>query len=124
MLRRVKRGDQGISLIEMVIAVLILAIGVSAGFQSLAQARRGIGEELPRLIAREVALNRAEELQLLGASAALPREVGMGGLLWDVEAEGAATEGGFVELRVRVRTDGHPGALLTVYAPPDPPRAP
>ena len=119
--RQLTGTDRGISLIEMVIAVLILAIGVSAGFQSLAQARRGIGEELPRLMAREVALNRAEEHQILGAAAGLPGVVDMGALSWTVETERAATTGGYVELRLRVFSEGRPGALLTAYAPAEPP---
>ncbi|MEL7117350.1 MAG: prepilin-type N-terminal cleavage/methylation domain-containing protein, partial [Pseudomonadota bacterium] len=69
--RSLNGQDRGISLIEMVIAVLILSIGVAAGFQSLAQARKGIGEEVPRLIAREVAMNHAEALQLFGIGADL-----------------------------------------------------
>ena len=119
--RRVSDADKGISLIEMVIAVLILAIGVSAGFQSLAQARRGIGEELPRLIAREVVLNRAEELQMLGAAAGLPNTVEMSGFVWEIVEERAATQGGYVELRLRASATGQPGAIVTAYAPAGPP---
>jgi general secretion pathway protein I len=114
--------DAGISLIEMVIAVLILAIGVTAGFRGLSQARLGIGGELPRLVAQEVALNRAEELQLLGASADLPDETEMGGITWSVAHDATTTAAGFAELRIRVSADGHPGALITAYAPLGPPQ--
>lgn len=115
------KPDAGVSLIEVTVAVLVLAIGVSAGMQSLSQARIGIGTEVPRLIAREVALNRAEELQILGAAAGLPSQVKRGGILWDVDVDSAATAGGDVQLRVAVRADGHPGALVTGYAPAGPP---
>ena len=111
--------DAGISLIEMVIAVLILSVGVIAGFRSLGQSQRAIGAELPRLLAQTVALNRAEELKLLGADAgrSLPSSVTMGPFDWAVAVDEAATQGGFVEATVRVSAEGHPGAMVVVYVP-------
>lgn len=123
--RRVTRaGEAGISLIEMVVAVLVLSIGVIAGFQSLGQARRAIGEELPRLLAHQVALNRAAELQMLGAAVAggLPDRVTMGGVDWQIAVAQTPTRGGFVEARVQVWAPGQPGAVYVVYAPPEPPK--
>ena len=116
-----KRRDPeaGISLIEMVIAVLILSIGIIAGFRSLGQSQRVIGEELPRLLAQTVALNRAEELKLVGAEAgrALPGSVTMGPVDWAVVVDEAPTQGGFVEATVRVSAEGQPGAILVAYVP-------
>ena len=111
--------EAGISLIEMVVAVLVLSIGVIAGFQSLTQSQKGIGGELPRLLAQNVALNRAEELQLLGAAvgASLPKSVVMGGLVWQVDVEQAQTEAMFVEARISVSAPDQPGAVYVVYAP-------
>jgi len=114
-------SDRGISLIEMVVAVLVLSIGIVAGFQGLAQARKGIGEELPRILAQQAALNRAEELQLFGAAANLPAEVTLGGITWTVTTTQLPTEGGFVEARVKVAASGEPGAIVTVFAPAGPP---
>jgi len=118
------RNDAGISLIELVVAVLVLSIGVIAAFQSLGQARLVIGGEMPRLLAHNVALNRAAELQILGAAAGagLPGRVLAGGIEWQVSVERAATEGGFVEARIRVTAPGQPGAVYIVYAPPEPAR--
>jgi len=117
-------ADAGISLIELVVAVLVLSIGVIAGFQSLGQSRLVIGGELPRLLAHNIALNRAAEMQILGAAAGggLPGRVLAGGIEWQVSVEQAATEGGFVEARIRVTAPDQPGAVYTVYAPPEPPR--
>ncbi len=111
--------DAGISLIEMVIAVLILSVGVIAGFRSLGQSQRAIGMELPRLLAQTVALNRAEELKLLGAEAgrSLPDLVTMGPFDWVVAVDEAPTQGGFVEATVRVSAEGQPGAILVAYVP-------
>jgi len=116
---RRREGEAGISLVEMVIAVLILSIGVIAGFRSLSQSQRAIGAELPRLLAQTVALNRAEELKLTGAEAgrALPGFVTMGPFDWAVAVDEAPTEGGFVEATVKVSAEGQPGAILVVYIP-------
>lgn len=115
--------DAGISLIEVLVAVLVLSIGVVAGFQSLGQARRGIGEEVPRLLARTAALNRAEELRILGAAAAgvLPPQVQLGGIVWSLETRLKPTEGGFVEATVRASAEGRPGAVQIAYVPAEPP---
>lgn len=123
-MRKDVKRDAGISLIEMVVAVLVLSIGVIAGFQSLAQARRGIGEELPRLFAQQVALNRAEEWQMLGAgpARALLDTVPMGGYVWQIGTEAKATEGRTVEATIRASASGQPGAIVVVYAPPGPPQ--
>ena len=118
------KRDAGISLIEMVVAVLVLSIGVTAGFQSFSAARQGIGREMPRLVSQQVALNRAENLQLLGAGvgASLSDRVEMGGIAWTVKVETEPTEGGFVEFRIRASAQGQPGTLLTGYAPVGPPQ--
>lgn len=115
-------GARGISLIEMVIAVLVLSIGVVAGYRTLGQAQRGIGEELPRLLARTAALNRAEELRLLGMEAGrgLPAEVTVGPLLLQIEVTEKPTEGGFTEATVKAGAAGLPGALTVVFVRPPP----
>ena len=113
------RADAGVSLIEILIAVLILSIGVIASFQSLGQARIAIGGELPRLLARTAALNRAEELQLIGANAgrALPGVVRVGPYDWTLEVDEAPTQGGFVEATIRATATGEPGAVFVTYVP-------
>ena len=113
--------DAGISLIEVLIAVLVLSIGVAAGYQTLGQSRKVIGEELPRLLAQTVALNRAEELQLLGrAGRALPRPITPGPVEWTIEVTEKATEGGFVEAVVRATAPDQPGGRYVVYVPSGP----
>mgnify|MGYP002631504328 CR=1 FL=1 len=121
-LDRSDRSDGGISLIEMVVAVLILSIGVIAGFKSLNQSRLVIGGELPRILAHNVALNRAAEWQMQGAAMArgLPGTVESGGIAWQIEVTSEPTLGGFVEARVKVSAEDQPGAIYVVYAPPEP----
>ncbi len=122
--RLIPNLQAGISLIEVVVAVLVLSIGVVAGFQSLGQARRGIGAELPRLMAHSVALNRAAEIRLAGAAAApgLAPVVTAGGINWTVDVDLAATRGGFAEARIHVSAAGQPGAIYVVHAPVEPPQ--
>lgn len=112
-----RRAEDGISLIEMVIAVLVLSIGIVAGYQSLGQSRLAIGGELPRLMARTAALNRAEELRLLGMAAGrgLPQVVRQGPYQWRIAVDETATEGGFVEATVRADAPDLPGAVFVVY---------
>jgi len=121
-LERSDRSDGGISLIEMVVAVFILSIGVIAGFKSLNQSRLVIGGEMPRIIAHNVALNRAAEWQIEGAAMArgLPETVVSGGITWRVEVTSEPTQGGFVEARIKVSAKDQPGAIYVVYAPPEP----
>ena len=122
MQRRIR--DAGISLIEIVVAVLVLSIGVIAGFQTLGQSQVVIGGEVPRILANTVALNRAAEFQMLGAGAAggLPQEVVMGDIAWQIEVVQKPTEGGFVEATIRAFADDQPGAVYVVYAPLGPPQ--
>ena len=122
MQRRIR--DAGISLIEIVVAVLVLSIGVIAGFQTLGQSQVVIGGEVPRILANTVALNRAAEFQMLGAGAAggLPQKVVMGDIAWQIEVVQKTTEGGFVEATIRAFADDQPGAVYVVYAPLGPPQ--
>jgi general secretion pathway protein I len=77
---------------------------------------------MPRLLAQTVALNRVEELKLLGMAAArsLPDRVRMGPFDWDLSVTEAATEAGFVEATVRATSPGQPGATFVVYVTPRP----
>lgn len=112
--------DDGLSLIEMVITVLVLTIGVAAGYRSLGQAKRVIGEEMPRLMARQAALNRAEELRLLGMAAGrgLPAEVTAGPHAWTLDVVEEPTAGGFVKATVTAGAGSLPGAVTEVFVRP------
>jgi len=60
------RRDRRMTLIELVIAIAILSIGMIAAWRGYEQAQRGIGGQVGRILAQEVALNRAAELRLSG----------------------------------------------------------
>jgi general secretion pathway protein I len=110
------RTEAGITLLELVIAVFVLAIGTIAALRSIDHAQRNIGGEAARLFAAQVALNRAEELRLMGARAGrgLPQSVEYGPYSWQVLVEEKETRAGFVEATITARTTGQPGARYVV----------
>lgn len=117
-MRRPLGAPRGVTLLELVIAVAVLALGTAAAWQAIGAARRGIGTQAERVIALEVALNRAAELRL--ATPGLTPSERMGGIDWTVTATPRATEGGLVETELLVAAPGRAGARLTVWLPPPP----
>ncbi|MCB1396380.1 MAG: type II secretion system minor pseudopilin GspI [Rhodobacter sp.] len=111
--------SHGFTLIELLVAVAILSIGTMAAYRSFDAAQRGIGGQLPRALAAEVALNRAAELRLSGMSAgrSLPAQVRMGRTDWRVEVAERSTAGGLIEAEIRVTAPDSPGARMVVYVP-------
>lgn len=112
------KGSRGITLIELVLAILILAMGTIAVMQSLDQSRRGIGEEPQRAIAARVAANRLAEIRIMGPSraGALPGTVEMGGWRWTVETSARRTAAGLAEITVTARAySGGPGGRALGY---------
>ncbi|WP_417726341.1 type IV pilus modification PilV family protein [Roseovarius sp.] len=111
-------GTRGVTLLELVIAVFVLSIGTIAALRSADQARRALGGEAARVMALEVALNRAEEYRLLGARAAttLPRSVTFGPYTWQLEITEGITRAGFTEATILARAPDQPGARLVVIA--------
>lgn len=118
---RLKRAGAplGMTLIELVVAMFILAIGTVAALGALDQSRRGIGQARTRLLAQIVVQNRAEELRLLGSVAisSLPSQVSMGAQEFTVAEELQATAGNLFEVTVTARPREGPGALIVVYLP-------
>ncbi|CUH63477.1 type II secretion system protein I [Thalassovita gelatinovora] len=117
-MRRRLKPDTGLTLLELIIAIAILAIGSIAAIRATDQSRIAIGGETPRLLARIAARNRAEELQLLGAAAALPDTVMQGGHAIAVSVATEATAGGLVQATVTARAETGEGAQLILYLPP------
>ena len=117
-LRTPRARDAGLSLVELMVAVLILSIAVVGLMRSLERGARLAAETRDRALAGIVARNRAELLALDGAGVALPDRVRLAGREWRVEEARRVTAGGFVEVTIRTApADGAgPGVSLVTYA--------
>lgn len=112
------RGQRGLTLLELVVAVMVLAIGSIAALQAIKGARVSIGGGAERLLATLAATNRAEELRLLGTTGTLPDAVDLGGRSFVLSHDTQATAGGLIRVQVRAETPGGAGALRVVYLTP------
>ncbi|SLN47002.1 hypothetical protein ROG8370_02039 [Roseovarius gaetbuli] len=112
-------GTRGVTLLELVVAVFVLSIGTIAALRSADQAGRVLGGEAARVMAMQVALNRAEELRLLGAIGArsLSNRVVYGPYTWQVAVSEKATRAGFTEATITARSPDQPGGRVVVIAP-------
>lgn len=111
-------ATRGVTLLELVVAILVLAMATMAALRSTDQATRALGGETVRLMALQVALNRAEEYRLLGARevGALPRRLSYGTGEWRLEITEEPTRAGFVQATIRARGESGTGAVIAVIA--------
>ncbi|CUH89341.1 type II secretion system protein I [Phaeobacter sp. CECT 5382] len=115
------RATRGLTLLELAVAILVLALGSLAALRATDQSRRAIGGEMPRLLARIAARNRAEELQLHGFSGpGLPREVQMGGQPIHLQVTHETTAGGLILAVVTARASSGEAAQLSLYLTAEP----
>lgn len=115
MRRRVTRATRGLTLLELVIAIAILALGTLATLKATGQARVALGGAAPRILAQLVAENRAEELRLSGT--ALPATVQMGPYSFAIETRQRGTAAGLTRADITVTSSEGPGAALVAVLP-------
>lgn len=110
-------SEDGITLIELVIAILVISIGTLSVLRTLDQSRLELGGANARYLAQTVAANRAEELRAFGATVAdaLPATVQQGPYTWTIETSSKRTEAGLFEMDLVVSSPGQPGARLVTY---------
>lgn len=119
------RAGQGFTLIELAVAIAILAIGGLAGFRAINLSIAQTDHARTLLFGQAVAMNRAAELRHHGALSvdSLPGRVRFAGADWDVTTEVAATAAGFVETDIVVfptgeaPSDGNATRLVAYVAP-------
>ena len=108
------RRDAGFSLLEMAVAVLILSIAVVGLCRTFDANLRASDAQRDRVLALMVAQNRAESIAL-GLNDLPPTER-YAARDWIVETETTPTQGGFLEISIRVLpSDGGAGARLSTY---------
>ena len=115
--RNGKTRDQGFTLIELSVAILVLGLGAIVTTRAGDEAQNALGGMETRVLARVVAQNRAEELSLFGAVAKLPNTVKMGGQTFVVDVRTEATLGGLAKATIVARGQTGPGARLVAYVP-------
>lgn len=114
---RAVTAPRGVTLIELLVAVAILALGTLAAWRSFDAAGRGVGGQAARVLAQEAVLNRAAELYL-DPAAPRPDVERLGGIDWTLTLTVQATEGGLAQTEIRAAAPGQPGAVLTVWLAP------
>lgn len=108
-----KFENTGFSLVELLVAVLILSIATVGLFRVFDQTIHATGSNRDRVLASLVARNRAEELQ-----AGLPdlsERAAFGGRNWQVTTEVVQTTGGFEEIKITVAAPAGAAVQLTTY---------
>lgn len=119
---RIGRATRGLTLLELVIAIAILALGTLATLNATGQARTTLGGATPRLLAQLAAENHAAALRLPEAGPA-PGTVQLGPYSFRIETRLRATAAGLRRADITVRSSEGPGALLvTILPPPQVPR--
>lgn len=118
-MRRRVRAPRGLTLLELVVAVAVLAIGTLAVLRATDQSGRALGGTEARLLAQLVAENRAEELRLYGSArgSTLPGRVAMGGRDFTVTVDFAQTAANLTQARITARATSGEGALLLAILP-------
>ena len=113
-----QRTDQGLTLVELAVAILVLALGSMAALRATDQARLAITGAQDRALAQLVVRNRAEELHLpAGGRGALPAEVTQSGKIFRIETTTLRTAAGLIETTITALAPGGAGAQLVVYLP-------
>lgn len=117
-------GDRGFTLVELIIAIMVLSIGTLAIVRTLDQSRRQIGEASARYLAHTVVENRGAELRATGVALGrgLPERVQQGPYEWQIEMVSKKTEAGIYEVTLTAQGEDLPGAQLVIYTTWAPPR--
>lgn len=109
-------SERGITLLELVIAVFVLAMGSVAALRASDQARIAIGGAKDRMLAQLVARNRAEELRLPdGGAIGLSDIVPLGGQNFVITTETLPTVSGVVQVAISAQSERGVGARIVVY---------
>ena len=112
-----KRNSRGLTLLELVVAIVVLSLGALAALRAGDQARLSLGGAEARVLARIAVQNQAALLQAQGLQVAGPSEVSLGRAAFAVRTETRVTAAGLTEATITARSDQGPGAVLVIYLP-------
>ncbi|WP_167853572.1 prepilin-type N-terminal cleavage/methylation domain-containing protein [Roseovarius aestuariivivens] len=113
------KRSRGLSLLELVVAILVLSIGSIAALRATDQSRVSIGGLPSRVVSGLVARNRIQEARLYGPArlGVLPEEVRMAGQVYRITHDTETTAGGLVRIVVVARGPDGVGAQFVTYLP-------
>ncbi|MEO0385960.1 MAG: type II secretion system minor pseudopilin GspI [Pseudomonadota bacterium] len=111
-----RRGTRGITLIEVLCAVLVLGIAVTAVFRTLEAQTRSTGAMADRVFAHWVAENVIAETRLSGRFPDTA-DAQLGGVSWDIAVTAAEASFGLLRVEVEVTAPDRPGARLVAFLP-------
>ncbi len=115
---QLKKHDQGLSLLELVIAIFVLSLGSMAALRATDQARVAIGGAPERTLAQLAADNRIETLKLMGSGAILPDRVMLAGQEFILVTVFETTLSGVLLANVTARGPNGAGAVVSAYLLP------
>ena len=106
---RARRGNErGMTLIEVLVALLVIAIALAAAIRSVNAGVANTDYLKQRSIAQWVAMNHASELQLqlITAKTNGQYETEMAGQTWQVQSKASPTaDSGILRVEIRVKKD-------------------
>lgn len=116
-----QRNDGGFTLVEVLCAMVVLAIALVASIKLINNQTRYADALEDRVFAHWVAMNALAERRLGLSRGFADNAVEMGGTEWTIETWDEAGPAGLTRVEVKVQAKGHPGAVLVGYLRPDPP---
>ena len=118
-MRRLRGEERGFTLVELLIAILILSIASVAGYRSMTQSQSVMVGMPVRVLALHVAQNELQQMRLvrLGGDASEAGSVEMGGMSFDITRRTEATRGGLRKVTVRAVGPDGTGVVAVGYLP-------
>ncbi|WP_299297318.1 type II secretion system protein [uncultured Tateyamaria sp.] len=109
------RRDRGLTLLELAVAVLVLAMGSMAALRATDQARVAIGGAEDRTLAQLAVRNRAAELRLPPGSVPLSAEVDVAGRVITLDTASVPTAAGLTRITITGRAPSGAAAQMVIY---------
>ncbi len=119
--RRLNKAERGLTLVEVMCAVVVLGIALIGIFQTIEVQIGGARAVAERAFAHWAAFNRLEEIRIEGEAA---RERGeeseeIGGVMWQTNVTFSDGPGGLFRAEVVAAAPDRPGALIVEFIPHD-----
>jgi Tfp pilus assembly protein PilV len=106
------------TLLELIVAVVVLSIGAIGALKAMDQSRRALGAAMPRMLAQIAATNHAETLRLAAVTnSRLPATTQMAHHRVSLSEVRKETASGIIEVEITAQINGGPGAILVTFLP-------